>query len=161
MSKSLGKPADRITGACLCGAVTIEIGVPVFWAWHDHTRASRIAHGAAYATYVGSWRKNMRVTRGAAHITRFEDKTTHATRGFCRSCGTPLFYERARSPHMVNLPRALFDLRTGREPRYHIGIEEQRDWIYTGAKLVPLKGYPGVVWERPGRKTPRHWTERF
>lgn len=159
MKKPKPDDANTITGACLCGTVRLEIGVPVFWAWHDHTRASRIAHGAAYATYVGCWRKNVRVTKGAAQITRFTDETTQATRGFCRRCGTPLFYERARSPHMVNIPRALFDLRTGREPRYHIGIEEQRDWIYTGATLVPLKGYPGVVWERPGRKKPYHWTD--
>jgi hypothetical protein len=52
----------------------------------------------------------------------------------------------------VNLPRALFDERVGREPRYHIGIQEKRDCIYANAPLVPLKGYPGVVWERPGRK---------
>jgi hypothetical protein len=29
---------------------------------------------------------------------------------------------------MVNVPRALFEGRTGREPRYHIAIEESPDW---------------------------------
>jgi hypothetical protein len=46
-------------------------------------------------------------------------------------------------------PRALFTGRTGREPRYHVAIEELQDWAYTGNRLVPLKGYPGIVWERP------------
>ena len=50
---------------------------------------------------------------------------------------------------MVNVPRALFTGRTGREPRYHVAIEELQDWIYTGNRLAPLKGYPGIVWERP------------
>jgi hypothetical protein len=155
------KPDDptNIAGACLCGAVRLEIGVPARWAWHDHTRASRLAHGAGYATYVGCWRKRVRVIAGNANITRFQDTETNTVRGFCRRCGTPLFYERARSPHMVNVPRALFDLRTGREPRYHVGIEQRRDWLYTGEPLVPLKGFPGVVWERPGRKKPHHWTD--
>ena len=53
---------------------------------------------------------------------------------------------------MINIPRALFATRTGRQPLYHIGIEEQQEWIYTGAPLVPLKGYPGVVWERSRKK---------
>jgi hypothetical protein len=53
---------------------------------------------------------------------------------------------------MVNVPRALFEQRTGREPRYHLGIEELRDWTYMGERLVPLKGYPGVVWERPSKQ---------
>ena len=61
-------------------------------------------------------------------------------------------YERARSPHMVNIPRALFKNRTGRQPLYHIGIDEQQEWIYTGEPLVPLKGFPGVVWERPRKR---------
>jgi hypothetical protein len=63
---------------------------------------------------------------------------------------------RKRSPHMVNIPRALFTGRTGREPRYHVAIEELQDWTYTGNRLLPLKGYPGIVWERPkSRRRPR------
>jgi hypothetical protein len=73
-------------------------------------------------------------------------------RGFCPRCGTPLYYERARSPHMVNIPRSLFKTRTGREARYHIAIEETPEWAYWGERLVPLNGFPGVVWERSTRK---------
>ena len=141
-------PAGPVKGHCLCGTVEFEIDFPARWAWHDHSRASRQAHGAAYATYVGSWRKRFRITRAKTVITRFEDKASAATRSFCSRCGTPLFYERARSPHMVNIPRALFESRTGRQPLYHIGIEELQEWAYTGEPLVPLKGFPGVVWER-------------
>jgi len=140
------------SGECLCGSVGIEIDVPARWAWHDHSLASRRAHGAAYATYVGSWRKRFRITRGEAEIARYEDKTAKATRSFCKRCGTPLIYERARSPHMVNIPRALFAGRTGRQPLYHVGIEELQEWTYTGEALVPLKGFPGVVWQRSKKK---------
>ncbi len=146
----------RVSGRCLCGSVELEIDFPAFWAWHDHSAASRRAHGAAYATYVGCWRKHARVAKGQRSIVRFEDAQTESTRSFCSRCGTPLLYERKHSPHMVNIPRALFTSRTGREPRYHIAIAELQDWAYTGKSLVPLKGYPGVVWERPkSRKRPR------
>lgn len=83
---------------------------------------------------VGSWRKRFRVTEGEDDITRHEDKTTRTARCFCPRCGTPLFYERAHSP------------------RYHVGIDELRDWTYAGEPLVPLKGFPGIVWERPSRR---------
>ena len=149
--------ARCVSGHCLCGAVELEIDFPAFWAWHDHSEASRRAHGAAYATYVGCWRKHARVVRGQRNLARFEDARTGSTRSFCSRCGTPLFYERKGSPHMINIPRALFTSRTGREPRYHVAIEELQDWIYMGTRLVPLKGYPGVVWERPkSRKRPRN-----
>ena len=128
------------------------IDYPARWAWHDHSRASRLAHGAVYATYVGSWRKRFRITTGEREIARYEDGAAEATRSFCRRCGTPLFYERARSPHMVNIPRALFSGRTGRQPLYHVAIEELQEWAYTGEPLVPLKGFPGVVWQRSKKK---------
>src|ERR1700752_4875256 len=146
---ALGKPAQ---GRCLCGKVCFEIDVPARWAWNDHSAASRRAHGAAYATYVGSWRKRFRITKGKTTIARYEDTETGTARSFCSRCGTPLTYERARSPHMVNLPRALFAGRTGRQPLYHIAIEELQEWAYTGEPLVPLKGFPGVVWQRSKKK---------
>jgi hypothetical protein len=139
-------------GLCLCGEVRFEIDTPARWAWHDHSAASRRAHGAVYATYVGSWRKRSRVTKGKAAIARYEDKATKAVRSFCARCGTPLAYERARSPHMVNIPRALFSGRTGRQPLYHVAIEELQEWAWTGEPLVPLKGFPGVVWQRSKKK---------
>lgn len=138
------------TASCLCGAVKMEIDVPAVWAWHDHSEASRHAQGCAYATYVGSWKSRFRVLKGSKNIRRYEDGGY--ARNFCAKCGTPLFYERPRAPKMVNIPRALFDTRTGREPLYHIALEQAPEWAYRGEALSPLKGYPGVMWERPRRK---------
>jgi hypothetical protein len=142
-------------GACVCGAVTVEIGVPARWAWHDHSARSRHAQGCAYATYVGSWKSRFRIVGGEAHVTRYEDEAAGTTRSFCARCGTPIAYERTRSTQMVNVPRALFRTRTGREPRYHMNLEEAADWTYMGEPLGPLKGYPGVMWERPRRRKRR------
>jgi len=150
--KTLKVFKTAVPGECVCGKVRIEIDFPARWAWHDHSAASRCAHGAAYATYVGSWRSRFRVTQGLADITHYLDPAAGTTRSFCARCGTPLYYERARSPQMVNVPRGLFKLRTGRQPRYHIAIEETPEWTYLGEALVPLKGFPGVVWDRSKRK---------
>ena len=160
MAKQAGS-AGIATGQCLCGQVGFEIDTPARWAWHDHSIASRRAHGSAYATYVGSWRKRFRFTRGKSGISRFEDRSGKTVRSFCGSCGTPLLYERAGSPHMVNIPRALFSGRTGRQPLYHIAIEELQEWAYTGEPLVPLQGFPGVVWQRSKRKRRRAGDDPF
>ena len=53
---------------------------------------------------------------------------------------------------MVNIPRALFDARTGREPLYHVAIEDSPEWAYRYEQLRPLKGYPGVMWTGPKRR---------
>lgn len=147
---------ETVAGQCLCGTVRLEIDFPAFWAWHDHAPNSRLAHGAAYATYVGTWRKRLRITAGAGAIRRYTEPATASIRSFCGICGTPVLYERGLAPRMVDVPRALFPSGIGRQPLYHRSIEERRDWAYTDAPLMPLKGYPGVVWERPQRrKRPR------
>jgi hypothetical protein len=152
--RKVGEKASAVQakGACVCGAVRIEIDVPARWAWHDHSARSRHAQGCAYATYVGSYRSRFRILEGEAHVTRYEDAAQGTTRSFCARCGTPLIYERATSPTMVNIPRALFSERTGRETRYHMNLDQAADWLWSGEPLSPLKGYPGVMWERPRKK---------
>jgi hypothetical protein len=156
---SAEKPAKasqgKAVGACACGNVRLEIDVPAFWAWHDHSRATQRAQGCAYATYIGVWRSRFRIAKGAKSIARFEDPSTRHTRSFCMKCGTPLLYERDGRLKMVNIPRALFDTRTGREPRYHRAIDEAPDWRYRGESLAPMKAYPGVMMERTRRKKKR------
>lgn len=150
MASTSGKgSAAQAEGRCVCGAVRLEIDVPAFWAWHDHGPRSRHAQGCAYATYVGSWKSRFRILEGEEHITRYEDAEARTTRSFCARCGTPLTYERASSPKFVNLPRAIFRSRTGREPRYHVNFQEQAEWTWAGEPLSPVKGYPGLLRERP------------
>jgi hypothetical protein len=153
--KPVKAPRGRAAAQCVCGAVRLEIDVPAFWAWHDHSHASRLAQGCAYATYIGCWKSKVRVVKGKSNISSFEDRERGTVRSFCARCGTPLFYERPRAPKMVNIPRALFATRTGREPRYHLGLDEAPDWAYRGEPLVPLKGFPGVMFERPRKKKTR------
>jgi hypothetical protein len=59
------KSAERtdVEGRCVCGDVVILLAFPAFWAWHDHSSATRHAHGAAYATYVGAWKSRVRVLK--------------------------------------------------------------------------------------------------
>lgn len=145
-------PASRrAAGNCVCGKVRFEIIVPAIWAWHDHTPATRRAHGAASATYVGTWRKRFFWLAGEKSLRQYRDLEHDTIRSFCRHCGTPVLYERGKSPHVINIPRSLFNSRCGRDTIYHFGFDEQPDWGYDGGPLVPLPGYPGVLWQRNRR----------
>ena len=145
------RSAVQAEGRCACGGVRFEIDVPAVWAWHDHGERSRHAQGCAYATYVGSWKSRFRMLEGDALVSRYEERQTGSVRSFCQRCGTPLFYERKRAPKILNIPRALFETRTGREPRYHLNLGEAPDWAWRQEPLEPLKGFPGVMWARPRR----------
>jgi hypothetical protein len=136
--------------------VKFEIDYPAFWAWHDHSDASRRAQGCAYATYVGTWRSRFRVLQGTERITRFDEPATRAKRSFCARCGTPLFYERASAPKWVNIPRALFSGRTGREPigripkqpcRLVVFLHDKRTAnVFAVALSDPAAFAPGTRW---------------
>lgn len=140
-----GPTPGESVGRCLCGAVVLAIRVPAFWAWHDHSPATRKAHGAGYVTYAGVWRSRLRLIAGEDTLRRYCDPESFEVRTFCEICGTPIFYERQPDRSMVNVPRALFEQRVGREPRYHRRPDEMQDWIYLGEPLAPLKGYPGIA----------------
>jgi len=142
--------SGRAAGGCACGAVRLEIDLPAFWAWHDHSKQSRHAQACAYVTYVGVWKSRFRLLKGLRSIRRFAD--ARGVRSFCANCGTPLLFERAHAPRMVNIPRALFESGVGREPRYHIALEDSPEWAWRGESVVPLKGYPGVMWNRSKRR---------
>jgi len=143
------RSAVQAEGRCACAGVRFEIDVPAVWAWHDHGAASRHAQGCAYATYVGSWKSRFRMLAGEELVSRYEEPGVGTARSFCSRCGTPLFYERPRAPKMLNIPRALFETRTGREPRYHLNLGEAPDWAYRQERLESLKGFPGVMWTGP------------
>ncbi len=146
------KPAGRASARCLCGTVRLEIDVPARWAFHDHLSRAAARMGRPTRPMSAAGASDSGCVEGESAITRYEDKASGTLRSFCARCGTPLFYERARSPHMVNIPRALFSGRTGRQPLYHLAIEELQEWAYAGEPLVPLKGFPGVVWQRSKKK---------
>src|SRR5258707_14057356 len=90
--KTRSASAASVAGQCLCGAVQIEIDFPARWAWHDHSSATRRAHGSAYATYIGSWRRRFWVTKGQAKITSFQDEGDRAAQSFCTPRGKPLTF---------------------------------------------------------------------
>ena len=146
--------SETAVARCACGAVAVQIIVPAIWAWHDHSARSRRAHGAAYATYVGSWKSRFRMLEGEDRLIRYEDQDAGTARSFCARCGTPVLYERSRATKVINIPRALFETRTGRETRYHMNHGELADWTWLGEPLGPLKDYPGVLIERK-RKSKR------
>jgi len=148
--------AVRLDGSCRCGAVhfAVDSHTPYPYQRCYCSICRKSAGGGGYAINIMGVADTLEV-EGMRAIRKWHApigrRIGAAERSFCRHCGTPLIYERPPKK-MINIPRALFESRTGRQPIYHIGIDEAQDWAYGGERLVPLKGYPGVVWTRPVRK---------
>lgn len=119
------------SGRCLCGAVTftardVERGLHVCHC----SMCRRWTGGPSFSTHVGGV-----VFEGDEHIARFQS-SDWAERGFCKRCGTSLFY-RLVEPDQYILHMGSFDDPSffsveseiyvdGKPPGYEIGGEHPR-----------------------------------
>lgn len=59
----------------------------------------------------------------------FYNSSPGVTRGFCRECGTPLFYMSTKWPGEVHLYAANLDDPSIYEPTAHVFWSEKLDWL--------------------------------
>lgn len=78
------------TGGCQCGAIRFRIEGALGRASICHCRMCQKAAGNIFIALVAAPREAVTWTRGTP--ARFRS-SEHVDRGFCRDCGTPLFYE--------------------------------------------------------------------
>lgn len=101
---------SKLSGRCLCGAVTFEIPAPERF---DvcHCVDCRRWHGTSP---VGIDLTNVTMKSGASTLQWYRSSTL-AERGFCRTCGSSLFYRMVASPArwscylgaLENVPRTI------------------------------------------------------
>ena len=79
-----------VTGGCQCGNVRFEaVGQPV-WIGICHCRMCQKASGGPFVFFVDFWKKNVCYTKGTPTIFQ---SSSWGERGFCKDCGTPLFFQ--------------------------------------------------------------------
>jgi hypothetical protein len=122
------------SGGCQCGAVRFRVEGTLGDASICHCRMCQKAAGNFYLPLVSVRGAKLTWTRGVPK--RFQS-SNFAWRGFCGSCGTPLFYE---APDGVALAIGAFDDPSSIAPAIQWGVE---------AKLPYVDGIPTL----PGRDT--------
>ncbi|MBI5279546.1 MAG: GFA family protein [Burkholderiales bacterium] len=133
-----GTPTTR--GSCLCGSVHFAVGLPTRWVAHCHCTRCQRAHGAAFVTWVGADAAKSQVDdpRG---VLRWYDSGTGASRGFCGSCGSPMFFKSPQWAGELHIARALFTEPVDREPQMHGYYDTHVGWFQV-ADGLPTKPAP-------------------
>lgn len=124
------------TGGCQCGRVRFRVAEPLGSANLCHCRMCQRATGNAFAPLV--------TARGVAfegEPARFASSDV-AERGFCRECGTPLFYAPAGSDALELMIGAL-DAPNAVRPALHYGIESRVSWLHLSDGLPKFATRPG------------------
>jgi hypothetical protein len=105
-----GNMSNAFTGGCACGAIRYEISAePIFMndcQCRDCQQASGTGHGS-YLTFGD--RKAVKLTGKATHWDIVADSGNVKTRGFCPSCGAPVYLTFAAMPQLFNIHAASLD----------------------------------------------------
>lgn len=97
---------ETITGRCACGKVSFSAVGPFREALACHCRSCRHQSGhylAATATAID------KVTIDGAEGLTWYGATPHARRGFCRTCGSLMFWEPVSRSHLSIMMGAIDD----------------------------------------------------
>jgi hypothetical protein len=102
--------AALLTGGCACGAVRYECsGEPIF-SGNCYCRDCQRSSGTAMASVLGVPKAAVKVLKGEARY--FEvtaDSGKKISRGFCSTCGTPLFSLLAAMPDLMGIKASSLD----------------------------------------------------
>jgi hypothetical protein len=120
----MAKDMAQHHGSCLCGDITFDIRGKmrdVVWChcgqclhWHGH-----------FGGYTASTWADMEL-RGADNLAWYDSSDT-ARRGFCRDCGSSLFWEAAHRNY-VSIAAGALELPTGLVTARHIFVEDKGDY---------------------------------
>ena len=114
----------RAAGRCLCGAVAYEVHAPLRGVVNCHCGMCRRHHGhfGAYTAVEGG---GLRV-RGERDLAWFAS-SDKAERGFCRRCGSSLFFW-PRHGRYVAIAAGSLDAPTGLTTVRHIHVADKGDY---------------------------------
>ncbi len=130
-------------GSCTCGAVRFEADAPPKFVAHCHCVNCRRAHGAGSVTWAGFPEGQFRLTAGEGELRRYRTET-EATRSFCGTCGSPMFFASPRWAGEVHVAVACLDDPIAPLPGGHAYADRAPAWFPIHDELPQYGGDSGV-----------------
>lgn len=126
------------TGGCCCGAVRFELHGQTTGVTYCHCSKCRRWHGHVGA-YTAVDRQDFRFTeqRGLAWYAASDT----VRRGFCRDCGSTLFFDNRDDAKLALCPGAV-DAPTGLREKAHIFLGSQGDYYTVQDGLLRFDALP-------------------
>jgi len=97
-----------LRGSCLCGGIAYRSEGPVHHASHCYCTMCQKQHGAAAGSYANVERARFMVERGADLVTEYAS-SEYARRGFCRVCGSTLYWRSLQEPDRIAVTLGTLD----------------------------------------------------
>ena len=129
----------KVAGSCLCGAVKFSANLPSKWCAHCHCSMCRKAHGAGYVTWVGFEQGQVSITKDTDQL-EWHDSSPGAQRGFCRQCGSSMFFRSERWAGELHIALGCINDEMDRKPQANVFFDRHVDWMPIDETLKQVEG---------------------
>ncbi len=123
-------------GGCLCGAVRYEVKGKLRDVVNCHCQMCQRSHGG-FGPYTQAQMNNLRLIKESG-LTWYQSSQI-AQRGFCRTCGSNLFW-RHLDQTTIGIVAGTLDLPTGLKTMGHIFVAEKADFYHLDDDLPQFAG---------------------
>lgn len=115
-------------GNCLCRAITFSVTPPSRWVAHCHCTMCQQAGGSAFITWVGIDRQHFQLHDPQNQLNWYQS-SAEAQRGFCKICGSNLFFRSNRWPDEIHITLSNFQTPVDKAPQMHVFWDTHVDWV--------------------------------
>ena len=135
--------SNAFSGGCACGAIRYEISAEPVFTNHCQCRDCQQTSGAGHGSYLTfPSRKAVKLTGKATHWDKVADSGNVKTRGFCPSCGTPVYLTFAAMPELFTIHAASLDDPTRFKPQVVTYRVRGYDWDHVNPTLPAFDKMP-------------------
>lgn len=132
-------------GACLCGAIKVELNGAISSIIHCHCSLCRKNSGTAYATNGFVNTSEFKVL-DPNHKLGFYQFKPGKKRHFCTQCASPIFSSNADKPSQLRLRLGILDTPIEERPESHNFVSSRANWDDLDAELPRYDGHePGRI----------------
>lgn len=125
----------KLTGRCLCEAITYEIAGELGPVVNCHCSQCRRWHGAAFRTRTSIQKSQFTWLTGELHVSSYSI-SKHETLQFCSICGSSLITIYPDEPDVIGLPLGGLEQDPGVRPEANIFVASKAPW-YTICDNLP------------------------
>ena len=116
---------ELYSGRCACNEIRYEVSGPPAMVAYCHCDDCRKSSGSVVSVLAGFQREGFELLQGNP---AYFEATAAVNRSFCKTCGTPLFYENKNFPENIYIHIGSFDHPEKLPPDRHSWVSERVSW---------------------------------
>lgn len=140
---------SQFTGGCACGAVRYQCSTEPLAMYNCHCRDCQSASGGPFSSVLVVATDSIEITGSPKYYSTAGNYGNHATRGFCKDCGSPLFARNELKPEVLVIKAASLDIPAPFKPVADIWTVNALPWAHMDRHIPKVLKSPPVL-ERDG-----------